>query len=985
MFPPRRRAVGVGRATTIALAVVLAIVALPSNHDHSGHLSTPGPHDMPMVPVPVAAQVPTAPVLPRTGWTAVASDQETTAEPGQAANVLDGNNGSIWHTRYSGTVAPLPHTITIDMKAATKVSGLVYRPRQDGGNPNGRIGRYAVSVSSDGTNFGGPVATGTWADDGTDKTAAFNLVTTRYLRLTAETEAGNRGPWTSAAEIMMLGESYVVPPADDLAIGKPATQSSTANGGVAGRAVDGNTDGILAEGSVTQTASAAESWWTVDLQSVAPISGVTIYNRTDCCANRLNNSYLLVSDTPFASTGLAAARAQAGVSSYPISAVNGSLTIPVNRTGRYLRVQLVGTNVLSLAEVVVRPGTATGGQPIDRTGWLITASDEETAGEPGQAANVLDGNQGSIWHSRYSGTVAPLPHSLTIQLPAQGTVSGLKYLPRQDAVLNGNIGGYTIAVSTDGTAFSQVAAGAFADDKTEKTVTFAAVAARFVRLTATSEAGNRGPWSSASEINLLGTAPPPPGANTVGKWGSVIGFPIVPSSVAILPNNKVLTWSAYSPTTFGSGNPAQTQVAVLDLATNQVSQRLIVNTNHEMFCTGIATLPDGRILITGGSSAGTTTIYNPANDTWAPGPPLNIPRGYQSDVTLSTGQVLTLGGSWSGGLGGKDGELYTPDGTWRRLTGVTADRIETADAQGVFRSDNHAWLFALAGGGVFHAGPSKQMNWITTGGNGTMTAAGNRADDTHAMNGDAVMYDVGKILTNGGAPSYENSDATRNAYVIDISGGPGVAPTVTKIAGMAAARAFHNSVVLPDGKVFVVGGQAHAQPFTDTTAAMSPELWNPATRQFTPLAAMAVPRTYHSVAALLPDGRVFTGGGGLCGDCATNHADAQIFTPPYLLNADGTAKARPTITTAPATAAPGATMQVTTGAAVQSFALVRIGTATHTVDTDQRRIPVSAGTPAGTTYTLSVPALGTVIPGNYFLFALDAAGTPSVAKIVNIR
>lgn len=52
--------------------------------------------------------------------------------------------------------------------------------------------------------------------------------------------------------------------------------------------------------------------------------------------------------------GAAAARAQAGVSSYPIAGVNGSLTIPVNRTGRYVRIQLAGTNHLSLAEVQVR-------------------------------------------------------------------------------------------------------------------------------------------------------------------------------------------------------------------------------------------------------------------------------------------------------------------------------------------------------------------------------------------------------------------------------------------------------------------------------------------------------------------------------------------------------------------------------------------------------------------------------------------------------
>ena len=53
------------------------------------------------------------------------------------------------------------------------------------------------------------------------------------------------------------------------------------------------------------------------------------------------------------------------------------------------------------------------------------------------------------------------------------------------------------------------------------------------------------------------------------------------------------------------------------------------------------------------------------------------------------------------------------------------------------------------------------------------------------------------------------------------------------------------------------------------------------------MASQPEPRNYHSVAVLLPDGTVFSGGGGLCGSCATNHPDGQIFYPPYLFNADG--------------------------------------------------------------------------------------------------
>lgn len=204
---------------------------------------------------------------------------------------------------------------------------------------------------------------------------------------------------------------------------------------------------------------------------------------------------------------------------------------------------------------------------------------------------------------------------------------------------------------------------------------------------------------------------------------------------------------------------------------------------------------------------------------------------------------------------------------------------------------------------------------------------------------------------------------------------------------MAYARAFSNSVVLPDGEVLVLGGQQHPQPYDDTGGVLSPELWNPATGNFTVMAPETSPRDYHSVAILLPDGRVFSGGGGLCGDgCTTNHPDGQIFSPPYLFNANGTARQRPVITTAPVNATTGSTITVTTNSATPGFALIRMSAVTHSVNNDQRRIPLTPATVSGTTYTLKLPvSKGILLPGNYMLFALNAQGTPSVAKIINIR
>jgi YD repeat-containing protein len=142
----------------------------------------------------------------------------------------------------------------------------------------------------------------------------------------------------------------------NLAFGQQATQSSTAWGASADRAVDGNTDGNFGNNSVTHTTVESEAWWQVDLGSVQSISTIDVWNRTDCCGDALTNFYVFVSDNPFTSTGLSATQNQSGVSGFHVSGQAGTPTsISVGRTGRYVRVQLVGTDRISLAEVQVWP------------------------------------------------------------------------------------------------------------------------------------------------------------------------------------------------------------------------------------------------------------------------------------------------------------------------------------------------------------------------------------------------------------------------------------------------------------------------------------------------------------------------------------------------------------------------------------------------------------------------------------------------------
>lgn len=142
----------------------------------------------------------------------------------------------------------------------------------------------------------------------------------------------------------------------NLALNKQATQSSTAYGGNATRAVDGNIDGTYRNQSVSHTDSEPQAWWQVDLDTVEYIEYINIYNRTDsCCTSRLSDFYLFISETPFDSNDLAQTLTQANITSYHLAAeVDGSIKIDIELYGRYIRIQQVADeSSINLAEVEV--------------------------------------------------------------------------------------------------------------------------------------------------------------------------------------------------------------------------------------------------------------------------------------------------------------------------------------------------------------------------------------------------------------------------------------------------------------------------------------------------------------------------------------------------------------------------------------------------------------------------------------------------------
>lgn len=173
----------------------------------------------------------------------------------------------------------------------------------------------------------------------------------------AEASSGRIVVTTTSGGVSTSAGATVKIALPNLAKGKPATQSSIAWDGVPERAVDGNRNGAFSGNSVTHTAEPSkEAWWQVDVGELAALDRVEIYNRTDCCGERLSNYWVMTSDEPFTANALADARAEADTATRVAEQAGrpSVIDLPDGTTGRYVRIQLESATLpLSLAEVEV--------------------------------------------------------------------------------------------------------------------------------------------------------------------------------------------------------------------------------------------------------------------------------------------------------------------------------------------------------------------------------------------------------------------------------------------------------------------------------------------------------------------------------------------------------------------------------------------------------------------------------------------------------
>jgi hypothetical protein len=467
-----------------------------------------------------------------------------------------------------------------------------------------------------------------------------------------------------------------------------------------------------------------------------------------------------------------------------------------------------------------------------------------------------------------------------------------------------------------------------------------------------------------------------------GSWSPVVDTPVVPVFQAVLPDGKVLIWDSVGDgATESYPDQSYTRVMVWNPADNTYKRVDVQGSN--IFCAGFAHLSNGNILVAGGNADqqlnGTveTHIFDWKTETWTRGNDMASARWYPSVAETANGEEVIVGG------GPSTAEVYQGDGAIRSLSGFTKYSARLYPFMGS-RPDAQLAFF----------GPSTTAYTITTSGDGVITATATR-DNISRDYGSYSTYDIGKTLVVGGGSITEGGSPTvptRTAVVMTTT--PGLTPGFATTGSMSVGRRQFSATLLADGSVVATGGETSAatSPLVDLNHAVTAaERWDPATGRWTTLASASRIRQYHSTATLLPDGRIMTGGGGICGVCVDAgylEKNIEYFTPPYLYKKDGSGALadRPVISSAPATVGINSAFSVSSpqAAGIKKVALVGLGDDTHGVDQGQRYVPLKFTT-SGTTLSVTGPPTGGVTPpGYYMLFVVNAAGVPSVAKVVQV-
>ncbi len=482
------------------------------------------------------------------------------------------------------------------------------------------------------------------------------------------------------------------------------------------------------------------------------------------------------------------------------------------------------------------------------------------------------------------------------------------------------------------------------------------------------------------------------GACGLGSWTTEpTPSPVRAIHAALLRDGRVLlvAGSGNDPATFAAGT---FRSAVWDPTTGTFTD---VTTPYDMFCAGHAALPDGRLLVAGGTLAypdaatdsnyaGSREAYtfDPATTTYTKVPDLDEGHWYPTLVSLGDGRVLTVAGLDDHRTAHSTFQVFDAAGN-----GGTGSWTPQQTSVQFFPS--YPALHLMADGRLFFSG-------VTTFGVGNVPpgiwdaaantfqpVAGLPDPERRGMGASVLLppaQDQRVLVMGGGQHNDLAVPATASTAVIDLD-----APSPAFVAGppLGESKMYVSAVILPDRTVLQTGGAnasslGHTRP--EFRYRSSAQIYHPDTNTFTGAMASTVGRVYHSEALLLPDGRVATFGGNASDRGDPFEMRIEVFTPDYA------AEARPTLTVE------ASQTQVTRGGSLTFSAdrplrwveLVRPSAVTHSLDPDQRLVDLPFVQTGGQVAAQLDANPNLTPPGWYMLFGVDAANVPSVATWVHV-
>lgn len=474
--------------------------------------------------------------------------------------------------------------------------------------------------------------------------------------------------------------------------------------------------------------------------------------------------------------------------------------------------------------------------------------------------------------------------------------------------------------------------------------------------------------------------PPPRGPAAVGSWSVLDSqMPLRTIHTTLLHDGRLLliAGSGNDGTQFAAGT---FRAVVWDPSANSFTE---IPVPYDMFCAGHVTLPDGTVLIAGGTEAfpledqGPNTFrgskksyyFDPADDTFHSTGDMTGAHWYPSLTKLGNGDIWAAGGLDEKAEGTVLTEMFdTAAGRWLPQNKVpqtwsfwgTYPHMYLLEDGMLFYSGGHTFGNGLPGTGA------SLYDWRTA---QIWDVPGLREKDMRDQAGSVLLPPAQdqRVMIVGGGNTDANAPGINLVDIIDLAvASPHYVPG-PDLPG--PGKGYVNLVTLPDRTVLASDGAQYNRAGNVYSAAV----YEPQDDAWSSIDPDPVGRNYHSTAILLPDGRVAV----LGSNPADNSFELRIsvYSPSYLFRGP-----RPTVSAVPAAARLGDVFHAGVAGSVVSASLMAPLSATHQTDTNARLVDVPiSGT--GATRTLQIPSDPDLLPpGPYMLTVLDSDGVPSVAK-----